>query len=80
MHTVVVELCEGVGRPSCPLRLHLHAIGRPGENENKRTSPDYENANGRVNVQRDRSQCTDAAKVATGSLVGQSLSVRAYSG
>ena len=80
MHTVVVELCEEVGRPLCPLRLHLHPIGRPGEDEKKRASPDYENAGGHVGAQRDPSGRTDAAKVATGSSMGQSSSVRAYSG
>ena len=67
MHTVVVELCEEVGRPLCPLRLHLHPIGRPGEDEKKRASPDYENENGHADVQRDTSWRTDAAKVAAGS-------------
>ena len=67
MHTVVVELCEEVGRPLCPLRLHLHAIGRPGEDEKKRASPDYENENGHADVQRDPSWRTDAAKLAAGS-------------
>ena len=80
MHTVVVELCEEVGCPSCPLGLHSHAIGRPGEDEKKRASPDYENENGHADVQRDPSWRTDAAKVATGSSMGQSPSVRAYSG
>ena len=67
MHTVVVELCEEVGHPLCPLRLHLHPIRRPGEDEKKRASPDYENENGHADVQRDPSRCTDAAKVAAGS-------------
>ena len=81
MRTVVVEWCEEVGRPFCPLRLHLHPIGRPGKHEKKRASPDYENANGHVvDVQRDPSRRTDAAKVATGSSMGQSPSARAYSG
>ena len=66
--------------PYVPLRLHSHSNRRPGEGEKKRAFPSYENANGRVDVQRDPSQCTDAAKVATGSSVGQSPSVRAYSG
>ena len=80
MHTVVIELCEEVGCPSCPLRLHLHAIGRPGEDEKKRASPDYENENGHADVQRDPSWRTDAAKVAAGSSLGHSPSVRTYSG
>ena len=67
MLTVVVELCEEVGRPLCPLRLHLHTIGRLGEDEKKRAPPDYENENGLADVQRDRSWRTDAAKVAAGS-------------
>ena len=67
MHTVVVELCEEVGCPSCPLGLHSHAIGRPGEDEKKRASPEYENENGHADVQRDPSWRTDAAKVAAGS-------------
>ena len=71
---VVVERCKEVGRPLCPLRLHLHPIGRPGDDE-KRASPGYENTNGRVNV-----QLADAAKVATGSSLGYSPSVCAYSG
>ena len=81
LRVVVVEQGEEVGRPLCPLRLHLHPIGRPGKHEKKRASPDYENANGHVvDVQRDPSRRTDAAKVATGSSMGQSPSVRAYSG
>ena len=76
---VVVERCKEVGHPLCPLRLHLHPIGRPGDDE-KRASPGYENANGRVSVQRDLSSLADAAKVATGSTMGQSPSVRAHSG
>ena len=83
MRAVVVERSEEeeVGRPLCPLRLHLHPIGRPGKHEKKRASPDYENANGHVvDVQRDPSRRTDAAKVATGSSMGQSPSARAYSG
>ena len=79
MHTVVVELCEEVGRPLCPLRLHLHPIGRLGEDEKKRASPDYENENGHADVQRDPSWRTDTAKVAVRRW-RQSLSVRAYSG
>ena len=67
MHTVVVELCEEVRCPSCPLRLHSHTIGRPGEDEKKRVSPDYENDNGHADVQRDPSWRTDAAKLAAGS-------------
>ena len=67
MHTVVVELCEEVGHPLCPLRLHLHPIRRPGEDEKKRASPDYENENGHADVQRDPSWRTDAARVAAGS-------------
>ena len=55
-------------------------IGRPGEDEKKRASTDYENANGYVDVLRDPSQCTNAAKVETGSSVGQSPSVCTYSG
>ena len=56
-------------------------IGRPGEDEKKRAFPNYENANGHVvDAQRDPSRRTDAAKVATGSSMGQSPSVRAYSG
>ena len=80
LRTVVVEWCEEVGRPLCPSRLHLHPNGRPGDDEKKRASPGYENANGRVSVQRDLSQLADAAKVANGSTMGQSPSVRAYSG
>ena len=52
---VVVERFKEVGRPLCPLRLHLHPIGRPGDDEKKRASPGYENANVRANVQRDPS-------------------------
>ena len=55
-------------------------IGRPGEDEKKQASTDYENANRYVDVLRDPSQCTNAAKVATGSSVGQSPSVCTYSG
>ena len=81
MRTIVEERYEEVGRPLCPLRLHLHPIGRLSEDEKKRASPDYENANGHVvDAQRDPSRRTDAAKVATGSSMGQSPSVRAYSG
>ena len=47
------------------MRLHLQPIGRPGEDEKKRASP--ENENGRADVQRDPSWRTDAAKVAAGS-------------
>ena len=49
------------------MRLHLHPIGRPGEDEKNRASPDYENENGRADVQRDPSWRTDVAKVAAGS-------------
>ena len=49
------------------MRLHLHPIGRPGEDEKKRASPEYENENGHVDVQRDPSWRTDAAKVVAGS-------------
>ena len=77
MRVVVVERSEKVGRP---LRLHLRPIERPGKDEKKRASPDYENANEHVGVQRDPSGRTDAVKVATGSLMGQSLSVCTYSG
>ena len=49
------------------MRLHLHPIGRPGEDEKKRASPEYENENGHADVQRDPSWRTDAAKVAAGS-------------
>ena len=77
---VVVERCKEVGHPLCPLRLHLHPIGRPHDDEKKRASPGYENANGRANVQRDPRRLADAAKVATGSSMGHSPSVRAYSG
>ena len=77
LRVVVVERSEEFGRP---LRLHLRQIERPGKDAKKRASPDYENANGHVGVQRDPSGRTDAAKVATGSLMGQSLSVCAYSG
>ena len=85
LRAVVVERSEEVGRPLCPLRLHLHPIGRPGKDasgkdEKMRASPDYENANGHVDAQRDPSRRTDAAKVATGSSMGQSPSARAYSG
>ena len=82
MRAVVVERSEEeeVGRPLCPLRLHLHPIGRPGKHEKKRASLDYENANGHVGVQRDPSRRTDAAKVATGLSMGQSPSVCTYSG
>ena len=58
MRAVVVERSEEIGVP----------IGGPGEDEKKRTSPDYENENGHANVQRDPSWRTDAAKVAAGSL------------
>ena len=51
-----------------------------GKDEKMRASPDSENANGHVDVQRDPRRRTDAAKVATGSSMGQSPSVRAYSG
>ena len=66
MRTIVAERYEEVGRPLCPLRLHLHPIGRLGENEKKRASPDYENENGHADVQRDLSWRTDTAKVAAG--------------
>ena len=72
LRVVVVERSEKVGRP---LRLHLRPVGRPGKDEKKRASPDYENANEHVGVQRDPSGRTDAAKVATGSSMGQSPSV-----
>ena len=49
------------------MRLHLHPIGRPGEDEKKRASPEYENENGHADVQRDPSWRTDAAKVVAGS-------------
>ena len=49
------------------MRLHLHPIGRPGEDEKKRASPEYENENGHADVQRDPSWRTEAAKVAAGS-------------
>ena len=49
------------------MRLHLHSIGRPGEDEKKRASPEYENENGHADVQRDPSWRTDAAKVVAGS-------------
>ena len=81
LRAVVVERSEEAGRPLYPLSLHLHPIGRSGEDEKKRASPDYENANGHVvDAQRDPSRRTDAAKVATGSSMAQSPSVRAYSG
>ena len=80
MLTVVVELCEEVGRPLCPLRLHLLTIGRLGEDEKKRASPDYENENGLADVQRDPSWRTDAAKVAAGSSTEAEPERRAYSG
>ena len=67
MRTVVVEWCEEVGRPLCPLRLHLHPNGRPGDDEKKRASPEYENENGHADVQREPSWRTDAAKVVAGS-------------
>ena len=67
LRVVVVERSEEVGRP---LRLQLCQIGRPGKDEKKWASPDYENANEHVGVQRDPSGRTDAAKVATGSLMG----------
>ena len=47
--------------------MHLHTIGRLGEDEKKRASPDYENENGLADVQRDPSWRTDAAKLAAGS-------------
>ena len=53
LRVVVVEQSEVVGRPLCPPRLHLHPIGRLGEDERMRASPDYENANGHVDMQRD---------------------------
>ena len=77
LRDVVVERSEEVGRP---LRLHLRPIGKPGKDEKKRASPDYENANGHVGVQRDPSGRTDAAKVGTSSSMGQSTSVCTYSG
>ena len=46
------------------MRLHLHPIGRPGEDEKKRATPEYENENGHADVQRDPSWRTDATKVA----------------
>ena len=49
------------------MHLHSHAIGRPGEDEKKRASPDYENDKGHADVQRDPSWRTDAAKLAAGS-------------
>ena len=49
------------------MRLHLHPTGRPGEDEKKRVSPEYENENGHADVKRDPSWRTDAAKVAAGS-------------
>ena len=67
MRAVVVERSEEVGRPLCPLRLHLHPIWRPGEDEKNRASPDYENENGHADVQHDPSWRTDATKVAAGS-------------
>ena len=60
------------------MRLHLHPNGRPGEDEKKRAFPNYENANGHVDVQRDPTQRTDAARVTTGSSMGQSPSVRVF--
>ena len=75
LRTVVVEWCEEVGRPLCPSRLPLHPNGRPGDDEKKRASPGYENANARVNVQRDPS-CEGGERF----VVGQSPSVRTYSG
>ena len=75
LRVVVVEQSEEVGGPSRPLDLHLHPTGRLGEDERKRASPDYENADGRVNVQRDLS-CEGSDRF----VVGQSLSVRTYSG
>ena len=80
MRAVVVERSEEVGRPLYPLCLHLHPIGRSGEDEKKRASPDYENANGHVDVQRDPNGRTDATTVATGSSMRQNPSVRTYSG
>ena len=47
------------------MQLHLHPIGRPGEDEKKRADP--ENENGHADVQRDPSWRTDAAKVVAGS-------------
>ena len=70
-----VEQSEEVGGPSRPLGLHLHPTGRLGEDERKRASPDYENADGRVNVQRDPS-CEGGDRF----VVGQSPSVGTYSG
>ena len=49
------------------MRLHLHPIGRPGEDEKKRASPECETENGHADVQRDPSWRTDVAKVAAGS-------------
>ena len=49
------------------MRLHLHPTGRPGEDERKRASPEYENENGHADVKHDPSWRTDAAKVAAGS-------------
>ena len=50
LRVVVVEQGEEVGRPLCPLHLHSRSIGRSGEDEKKRASPDSENANGRDDV------------------------------
>ena len=49
------------------MQLHLHPIGRPGEDEKKRADP--ENENGHADVQRDPSWRTDAVKVAACSLM-----------
>ena len=49
------------------MHLHLRPVGKPGEDEKNRASPDYENENGHTDVQRDPSWRTDVAKVAAGS-------------
>ena len=76
MRAVVVERSVEIGRPLCPLRLHLHLhpIGRPekdasGKDEKTQASPDYESENGHADVQRDPSLRTDAANVAACSLM-----------
>ena len=57
-----------------PLRLRLRPIGRPGDDEKKRASPNHENANGCVNVQREPS-CEGGDRF----IVGQSPSVHIMS-
>ena len=65
IHTIHIMSIDMVIENS-KLMLLLHPIGRPGEDEKKRASPEYENENGHA----DASWRTDAAKVAAGSSIG----------